>query len=131
MLIYFEIWIQSLSIGVRFVLRNVLSSKFNIVQGEGGYRLHLRDDSLSRPLKGRQSTFAAIFRCDPTTFGNDYRSKIFARAHHDFKDCDLMISFNTDNNSSYSLNEKSFTLGKTSIFAKHLTAGGHGGTMPP
>ena len=70
MLIYFEIWAQSHSIGVRFVLSTVLSSKPNIVPGGGGYRFRLRRDSLSRTLKGRQSTFAANFRCVPTTFGD-------------------------------------------------------------
>ena len=59
------------STGVRFVLPNALSSKPNIVPGGGGYRFHLRRDLLRRPLKGSQSTFAAIFHCVPTTFGND------------------------------------------------------------
>ena len=74
MLIYLEIWAQSLSIGARFVLPNVVSLKFNVVPGGGSYRFHLRDDLLRRPLKGRQSTFAAIFLCVPTTFGNDCSS---------------------------------------------------------
>ena len=52
MLIYFEIWVQSLRTGVRFVLPNVLSSKSNIVPGEGGYRFHLRGDLLTGTLKG-------------------------------------------------------------------------------
>jgi len=56
---------------VRFVLSSVLSSKRNIVPGGGGYHFHPRGDLLSRPLKGIQSTLAAIFRCVPTTFGND------------------------------------------------------------
>ena len=72
MLIYLEIWVQLLGTGVRFVLPNVLSSKSNIVpRGGGGNRFHLRGDLLKGPLKGGQSTFAAIFRCVPTTFGND------------------------------------------------------------
>ena len=37
MLIYLEIWDQSLGTGVRFVLPNVLSSKSNIVPERGGY----------------------------------------------------------------------------------------------
>ena len=52
MLIYLEIWVQSLGTGVRFVLPNVLSSKSNIVLGGGGYRFHLRGDLLKGPLKG-------------------------------------------------------------------------------
>ena len=52
MLIYLEIWIQSIAIGVRFVLPNVLSSKSNIFPGGGGYHFHLRGDLLKRPLKG-------------------------------------------------------------------------------
>ena len=71
MLISFEIWVQSLCIGIRFVLPIVLSSKPNIVPGRGGYCFHLRGVLLSRPLKGRQITFTAIFRCVPTTVGND------------------------------------------------------------
>ena len=71
MLIYLGKRVQSLGTGVRFVLPNVLSSKSNIVLGGGGYHFHLRGDLLRRPLKGRQSTFAAILRCVPITFGND------------------------------------------------------------
>ena len=52
MLIYFEIWAQSLDTGVRFVLPNVLSSKSNIVPERGGYCFHLSGDLLRRPLKG-------------------------------------------------------------------------------
>ena len=41
MMIYLEIWIQSLGTGVRFVLPNVLFSKSNMVPGGGGgYRFH-------------------------------------------------------------------------------------------
>ena len=66
----FEIWVQSLSIAVRFALPNVFSSNTTLFQ-ERGLSFHLRGDSLSRPLRGRQTTLAAIFRCVPTTFGND------------------------------------------------------------
>ena len=51
MLIYLEIWTQSLGTGVRFVLPNFLSSKSKIVPGGGGYCFHLRGDLLRRPLK--------------------------------------------------------------------------------
>ena len=50
---------------------NVLSSKFSIVPGGGGYRFPLRGDLLIRPFKGRQSIFAAVFRCIPSAFDND------------------------------------------------------------
>ena len=79
MLIYLVIWVQLLSTGVPFILPNVLSSKSNIVPGGEGYCFHLRADLLRRPLKGWQSTFAAIFRCVPTTFGNDCSSTLVPR----------------------------------------------------
>ena len=41
---FFEIWSQSLGIGVGFVQPNVLHSKLNIVPGEGGHRFPLRGD---------------------------------------------------------------------------------------
>ena len=53
MLIYLEIWVQSLGTGVQFVIPNVLSSKSNIVPGGGGYRLHLGGDLLRRSRDDR------------------------------------------------------------------------------
>ena len=80
MFIYFEIWVESLSTGVRFVLTNASSSKLNIVLGGAGYHFLLRSDLLRRPLKGRPSTFAAIFSCVPTTSGNDCMSLLCCQA---------------------------------------------------
>ena len=51
MLTYFEIWVESLSIGVRFVLPNVFSSKSNVVPWGGGYRFHLLGDVLGGLLR--------------------------------------------------------------------------------
>ena len=70
-LIYFQVWTQSLSIGVKFVLPNVLFSKLNNVSGGGGYSFRLRGDLLRRHLKETQSTIKAIFSCVPTTFGSN------------------------------------------------------------
>ena len=53
MLIYLEIWVQSLGTGVQFVLfvlPNVLL-KPNIALGGGDYYFHLQGDLLRRPLK--------------------------------------------------------------------------------
>ena len=46
LLIYLEIWVQSLGTGIRFVLANIISSEPNIAPGGGGYRCDLRGDVL-------------------------------------------------------------------------------------
>ena len=70
MLIYFKIWAQSLSTGVRLILPNALSSNINIVRGKGAIIL-LWGDLLRRPVKERETKFGAVFRYTPTHFGND------------------------------------------------------------
>ena len=70
MLIYLEIWVQSLSTEVRLILLNVLSSKLNIVPGGVGCRFPLRSDLLIRPLKGRQSTFTMFLLKETYMYSN-------------------------------------------------------------
>ena len=68
---HFLSFAHSHNTGVRFFLPNVVSSNIKIFPGGRGYRFPLLDDLVRMPLKGRRGTFAAIFCCVPTTFGND------------------------------------------------------------